>query len=65
MPEVKKLHIKCTDENSLTVLQQNKMIKNLHIENVKSIKSGHLPMLSLPNRNAEIRNEFANSLSNH
>ncbi len=65
MPEVKKLYIKCADDKSLPVLLQDKMIKNLNIQNVETIKSGHLPMLCFPKRTAEIIYEFTNSLSNH
>ncbi|MGI8580895.1 MAG: alpha/beta fold hydrolase [Chitinophagaceae bacterium] len=62
MPAIKKLYIKCTKDNSLTVLRQDEMIKNLNIQSVETIKSGHLPMLSFPKKTAQIINEFANSL---
>ncbi len=62
VPAIKKLYIKCTNDNSLTVVRQDEMIKNLNIQSVETIKSGHLPMLSFPKKTAQIIKEFVNSL---
>jgi len=47
-PEEKMLYIKSTNDNSVPVFLQDKMINNLSIQRVETIVGGHLLMLSHP-----------------
>ncbi len=57
-PEVKMLYIKSTNDNSLPVFLQDKMINNLSIQRVEIIDGGHLLMLSHPKQLLNAMNKF-------
>ncbi|OHD13728.1 MAG: hypothetical protein A2086_12185 [Spirochaetes bacterium GWD1_27_9] len=56
------LYIHLKKDLALSEAIQVRMINNLHAKQVIDIDSGHLPMLSKPNKLAQILNTFASSL---
>ncbi|MBB3112463.1 pimeloyl-ACP methyl ester carboxylesterase [Paenibacillus phyllosphaerae] len=48
VPDVPKLYVKLTDDKELRPSLQNKMIANLSPQYVRSLATGHLPMISNP-----------------
>ncbi|HUQ84784.1 MAG TPA: alpha/beta hydrolase [Candidatus Limnocylindrales bacterium] len=61
-PDTKKLFIITLKDKELPEELQRKMASNLRTDDVVSIDSGHMPMLSKPKQLAEIINNFANKI---
>ncbi|WMJ74347.1 alpha/beta hydrolase [Cytophagaceae bacterium ABcell3] len=59
---ISSMYIKLENDREFSVGVQNKMAQNLKAEKVKTLKSGHLPILSRPEEVAEILNKFINAL---
>lgn len=57
------LYIKLTRDNSSPVSVQEKMASNLNTTNIKTIESGHLPMLSKPKQLSDILNKFIDEIT--
>lgn len=58
IPNVKKLYVELINDKEFSVSVQKKMAKNLNCKNIVTLESGHLPMLSVPEKLAVILNEF-------
>jgi len=58
IPNTKKLYIELANDKEFSVSVQKKMAENLNCENIVSLKSGHLPMLSIPEKLSRILDEF-------
>ena len=63
LPGTRRLYIKLTDDKTITTDLQDQMIKNLNATEVKTIHSGHLPMLSKPVELANILNGFMTDIT--
>lgn len=61
--DVKTLYIKLNNDKGFPVQLQDKMIKNLTVQKVVTIQSGHLPMISKPKELSEILNNFINEIN--
>ncbi len=61
IPNVKKLYVELTDDKEFSVSVQKKMSENLNCKNIVTLESGHLPMLSVPEKLSVILNEFIQS----
>jgi len=61
IPYTNKLYIKLTNDKEFPISTQEKMADNLHCKNIVSLESGHLPMLSVPERLSGILNQFIES----
>lgn len=62
LPNTKRLYIKLTNDKSTSTTLQDEMAKNLNATNVKTINSGHLPMLSKPDELTNILTGFIDSV---
>ncbi|MEP3209713.1 MAG: alpha/beta hydrolase [Maribacter sp.] len=58
IPNVNKLYVELINDKEFPVSVQKKMAKNLNCKNIVTLESGHLPMLSVPEKLAEILNQF-------
>jgi pimeloyl-ACP methyl ester carboxylesterase len=58
VPQVPKLYVKLTNDKELSPSLQNKMIPNLSPQSVRSLDTGHLPMLSNPDGLRVILEDF-------
>lgn len=58
IPTINKLYIKNIKDHEFPENLQNEMIKNLDTEHVNILESGHLPMISLPQKLADILDQF-------
>ncbi|MBK6264895.1 alpha/beta hydrolase [Marivirga sp. S37H4] len=58
IPNVKKLYIKLLNDQEFPTSMQEKMAENMNTQNIATIESGHLPMLSHTNELAKILNDF-------
>lgn len=58
IPNVKKLYVELINDKEFSVSVQKKMAKNLNCKNIVTLESGHLPMLSVPEKLTGILNEF-------
>ena len=61
IPNIKKLYVELTNDKEFSESVQKKMAENLNCKNIVTIESGHLPMLSVPEKLAGILNEFIDS----
>ena len=61
IPDTKKLYIELTNDKEFAIPVQKNMAKNLNCTNIITLESGHLPMLSVPEKFSEILNEFVES----
>jgi pimeloyl-ACP methyl ester carboxylesterase len=61
IPNTKKLYIAMNNDKEFAFTVQKKMAKNLNCENIVTLNSGHLPMLSIPEKLSEVLNKFAYS----
>lgn len=59
--DVPTLYVKTTNDGELSPSLQENMIANLDADEVTTIDSGHMPMLSKPGELADILREFARS----
>ncbi len=59
IPETNRMYIKLTDDKTLSPAMQEKMIQNLKPQQIATIQSGHLAMLSHPEELARLLNEFS------
>ena len=60
IPNTNKLYVELTNDKEFPVPTQEKMSVNLKCKNIVSLESGHLPMLSVPEKLSGILNEFIN-----
>jgi pimeloyl-ACP methyl ester carboxylesterase len=60
LPDTKRLYIKLTNDKSIPIELQEKMVQNLKATTTEVMDSGHLPMLSKPTELARVLNEFIN-----
>ncbi|KIL39969.1 alpha/beta hydrolase [Gordoniibacillus kamchatkensis] len=58
VPNVPKLYVKLTKDKELAPSLQNKMISNFSPQSVRSLETGHLPMLSDPDGLRSILEDF-------
>lgn len=58
VPDVPKLYVKLTKDKELSPSLQNKMISNFSPQSVRSLETGHLPMLSDPDGLRSILEDF-------
>lgn len=58
IPDTKKLYLELTNDKEFSLSVQKKMAENLNCENIITLESGHLPMLSVPEKLSEILNKF-------
>lgn len=63
LPGTRRLYIKLSDDRTITPDMQDQMIKNFNATEVKTIHSGHLPMLSKPDELASILNDFMTDIT--
>ncbi len=61
IPNVNKLYIELTNDREFPLPVQRKMAENLNCKNIVSLDSGHLPMLSVPEKLTGILNAFIDS----
>ncbi|XEC95114.1 alpha/beta fold hydrolase [Paenibacillus tarimensis] len=62
VPDVPRLYITLEDDKEFTPSFQKKMISNLSPQSVRSLKTGHLPMLSEPDGLSHILQEFSSDV---
>ena len=58
IPNTKKLYIELTNDKEFSISVQKKMAENLNCKNIATLESGHLPMLSIPEKLSGVLNEF-------
>src|SRR5690606_23407075 len=63
LPDTKRLYIKLTNDKTITTDVQDEMIKRLNATDIKTIHSGHLPMLSKPDELTIILKEFMTAIN--
>lgn len=63
LPDTKRLYIKLTNDKTITTDVQDEMIKRLNATDIKTIHSGHLPMLSKPDELTSILKEFMTAIN--
>lgn len=61
IPETNKLYIKLTQDKAFPASLQDNSIANFKTENVITLSSGHLPMISQPGKLVDILNNFSTS----
>lgn len=61
IPDTKKLYVALNNDNEFAIPVQKRMAENLNCDNITVIDSGHLPMMSMPEKISEILNEFIHS----
>lgn len=62
LPDTNRLYIKLTNDKTITPELQDKMIGNLKATEIKTIDSGHLPMLSKTDALTSILEDFVTSI---
>ncbi len=65
IPDIKKLYVELTNDKEFPISVQKKMAENLNCKNIVKLESGHLPMLSVPEKLSGILNEFINDCINN
>lgn len=60
LPDVKRLYVKLQNDQSMPSSLQDKMVRKLNANNVITIDSGHLPMISKAKQLATIISDFGN-----
>lgn len=58
IPDVPKMYVKLTKDKAISLSLQNKMISNLSPQSVRSLETGHLPMVSNPEGLRSILEDF-------
>ncbi len=58
IPNTKKVYIELTNDKEFSVPVQKKMAENLNCKTIVTLDSGHLPMLSIPEKLSGVLNEF-------
>jgi pimeloyl-ACP methyl ester carboxylesterase len=62
LPDKHRVYLKLTNDNSMPIEFQDKMASNLNAQEVYTMESGHLPMLSKPKQLAELIINFINEI---
>ena len=65
IPETKKLYVALNNDKEFAITIQKKMAENLNCENIIILESGHLPMISMPEKLSQVLNEFIDSCINN
>lgn len=63
IPDLPTLYIKCAGDKEFSDSMQNRMVQSLGANEVVSLDSGHMPMLSKPKELADLINRFTESLT--
>lgn len=58
IPNTKKLYVELSNDKEFPVSVQKKMAENLNCREIVTLESGHLPMISIPEKLAEVLNGF-------
>lgn len=61
IPTADKLYVALSDDRGFPLTVQNKMADNLQSDEAVQLKSGHLPMMSIPDELAAVLNDFVDS----
>ncbi len=62
--KINALYIRLSDDNEFPIHLQDKMIRNLDPKRIITLKSGHLPMMSIPKELAEELKNFIQTCEN-
>ncbi len=62
--DIKHLYIRLSNDQSIPLDLQDRMAKNLRADEIETIHSGHLPMLSCPDELANLLLNFVNDIAN-
>lgn len=62
IPEIPKLYVLCTRDREFGLSMQKKLAHHLSAQSVKTLHTGHLPMLSDPRGLSEVLQQFVNTI---
>lgn len=62
LPNVKRMYVKLMNDKSMPKTLQDRMAKNLKATSIKTLNSGHLPMVSKSDEMTTILKDFINNL---